>query len=557
MPNVCELLVRLLNEIGVQHVFGVPGDSINALTEAIRNQDRLRFVHVNHEESGAFAAVGQAKLTGRLGVCAGTSGPGAIHLLNALYDAKCDHAPVLAITGQISTRMMGSDYQQEVDLHALFKDVTVYNQIVTSPDHFPYVAVQAIQAAIEKRGVAHLNIPLDLATQKVAEAERWHVRIPELRTEPAGDDDIDHAAQLINEAGKPVILAGIGCQGAEAKVFQLAETIGAPIIHALRGKELFPESHPLSIGGIGNLGIKPAVHAMDHADLLLMIGTNFPYVGFLPKHVTTVQIDRDPGAIGKRVPVDAGIAGDAGAVIDILLPKLDRKANRDFLHDAQKHMEVWRKEMVKDAEKTTSPIHPGRLAYEVGQAAPADTVFVCDTGLVTGWTARYLQIKAGQRFTVSGILATMAYSMGAAIGAKLAYPDRSVVVLTGDGGFSMLMTDFSTAVKYKLPMLIVVFNNQTLGMIEMEQEGKGMPAYQTELHNPNFAAFAQLCGGDGLRVDDPADLAAAIEQGLKSPVPFVLDVMIDPAAMLIPPKITFAQAASFAQAKVQEALGSL
>lgn len=555
MPNVCELLVRLLGETGVRHIFGVPGDSINALTEAIRNQDTLRFIHVNHEETGAFAAVGHAKLTGQLGVCAGTSGPGAIHLLNGLYDARYDHAPVLAITGQISTKMMGSDYQQEVDLHALFKDVAVYNQLVTSAEHFPYVAVQAIQAAIEKRGVAHLNIPLDLATQKVAEADRWHIRIPELRTIPAADRDIAEAAALINDAEKPAILAGIGCQGAEGKVFQLAETIGAPVVHALRGKELFPESHPLSIGGIGNLGVKPAVHAMDHADLLLMIGTNFPYVEFLPKHVKTVQIDLDPGALGKRVPVDAGIAGDAGAVIDALLPRLTRKANRDFLHDAQKHMEAWRKEIAKDAEKAISPIHPGRLAFEVGQAAPSDTVFVCDTGLVTGWTARYLQIKAGQRFTVSGILATMAYSMGAAIGAKLSYPDRPVVVLTGDGGFSMLMTDFSTAVKYKLPMLVVVFNNQTLGMIEMEQEGKGMPAYQTDLHNPNFAAFAQLCGGDGVRIDDPADLPAAIEQGLKSPVPFVLDVMIDPEVMFIPPKITFAQAGTFVQAKIKEALG--
>jgi len=555
MPNVCELLVRLLDEIGVRQIFGVPGDSINALTEAIRNQDRVRFVHVNHEESGAFAAVGQAKLTGGLGVCAGTSGPGAIHLLNALYDAKCDRAPVLAITGQVSTGMLGSDYQQEVDLHALFKDVTVYNQLVTSPEHFPYVAVQAIQAAIEKRGVAHLNIPLDLATQKVSDADRWHVRIPELRTEPAVGRDIEHAALLINEAEKPVILAGIGCQGAEGKVYALAEAIGAPIVHALRGKELFPESHPLSIGGIGNLGVKPAVHAMDHADLLLMIGTNFPYVEFLPKSVKTVQIDLDPGALGKRVPIDAGIAGDAAAVIDALMPKLERKANRDFLHEAQKHMEAWRRELMKDVEKTMSPIHPGRLAYEVGQAAPGDAIFVCDTGLVTGWTARYLQIKAGQRFTVSGILATMAYSMGAAIGAKLAYPHRPVIALTGDGGFSMLMTDFSTAVKYKLPMLIVVFNNQTLGMIEMEQEGKGMPAWQTDLHNPNFAAFAQLCGGDGLRINDPAQLPAAVAQGLNSPVPFVLDVMIDPGVMLIPPKITFAQTANFAQAKVKEALG--
>ncbi len=550
--TVCDVLVRLLGEVGVRHIFGVPGDAINALTEAIRTQKVVDFVHVNHEESGAFAAVGQAKLTGRLGVCAGTSGPGAIHLLNALYDAKCDRAPVLAITGQVETRMMGSGYQQEIDLHSLFSDVTVYNQVVTNLEHFPYVAVQAIQAALDRRGVAHLNIPVDIASEKVSGADRWHVRTPSLRTLPAELDDIDNAARLIDRHKKVVILVGLGCQGAEDKVLALADKIGAPVIHALRAKELFPESHPLSVGGLGNLGVKPSVHALAHADLLLMIGTNFPYVEFLPQHIATIQIDLDPRQIGKRVPVDCGITGDAGAVLDRLVPAVCAKPDRDYLHDVQRHVLAWKDEMAKDVASSDSPIHPGKLAHMVGAAADENTIFVCDTGEVTGWVARYLPIKKGQRFTVSGMLATMAYAQGAGIGARLAYPDRKVVVLTGDGGFSMLMTDFSTAVKYRLPMLIVVFNNQRLGLIELEQEVRGMPNFQTSLQNPNFAAFAQLCGGDGLRITDPAELPAAIGQGMKSTGPFILDVMIDPKVKLIPPKVTFAQAARFVEAKVKE-----
>ncbi len=555
MADVCDVLLRLIAEAGVQHVFGVPGDSINALTDAIRRQKDVRFIHVNHEESGGFAAVGQAKLTGKLGVCCGTSGPGAIHLLNALYDAKTDRAPILAITGQVETRMIGSDYQQEIDLHALFEDVAIYNQVVTSPEHFAYVAVQAIQAALERRGVAHINIPLDMATKTVPGHEKWHVRLPDPAVVPARDSDIDQAAAILNTAQKPAILAGIGCTGAEAQVLALAEKLKAPVIHALRAKDLFPESHPLSIGGIGNLGITPSVHAFDHADALLMIGTSFPYSEYLPKKAKVIQIDREPRQIGKRIPVDCGIVGDAAAVLERLIPAIDAKPARRFLEEVQSHKASWRHEMAAQVARKTGPIHPARLAHLVGEAADDNAVFCCDTGEVTGWVARFLDVRPGQKFTVSGLLATMAFSQGAAIGAKLAMPERQTIVLTGDGGFSMLMTDFSTAVKYKLPMLIVVFNNRKLGLIQMEQEVKGMPNYETDLHNPDFAAYARLCGGDGLRVEDPEALPEAIRQGLSSPVPFVLDVLTDPEAVLVPPKVTAAQAAHFAAAKAKEMVG--
>ena len=555
MADVCDVLVRLVAEAGVDQIFGVPGDSINALTDAIRRQDHVRFIHVNHEESGGFAAVGQAKLTGKLGVCCGTSGPGAIHLLNALYDAKSDRAPILAITGQVETKMIGSDFQQEIDLHALFEDVTVYNQVVTSPEHFAYVAVQAIQAALEKRGVAHINIPLDMATKAVPGHDKWHVRVPDQRIVPMQDRDIETAAALIDKGTKIAILAGIGCTGAQDKVLALAEKLQAPVIHALRAKDLFPKQHPLSIGGIGNLGIKPSVHAFQHCDTLIMLGTAFPYSEYLPKKAKVVQVDLEARQIGKRTPVDCGIVGDAGAVLDRLIPAVKAKTKSAFLEDVQKHKAQWREEMARDVAKATAPIHPARLAHLVSEAADDNAVFCCDTGEVTGWVARYLDVRPGQKFTVSGLLATMAFSQGAAIGAKLAMPERQVVVLTGDGGFSMLMTDFSTAVKYRLPMLIVVFNNRKLGLIQLEQEVKGMPNYETDLHNPDFAAFARLCGGDGLRIEDPAQLPDAIRQGMASPVPFVLDVLIDPDVMLIPPMVTATQAREFAVAKAKEMAG--
>jgi thiamine pyrophosphate-dependent acetolactate synthase large subunit-like protein len=554
MANVCDVLVRLLAEADVKHIFGVPGDAINSLTESIRQQNKVRFIHVNHEESGAFAAVGQAKLTGGLGVCAGTAGPGALHLLNALYDAKCDRASVLAITGQVESNLIGSDAQQEIDLHTLFKDVCVYNQIVVNPEHFPYLAVQAIQAALEQKGVAHLNIPVDIAEKAVANPDKWHLRLPDIRTAPVSDNDIERASELINQSDNIVILAGIGCYGAEGKVLALANHLQAPIIHTLRAKELFPESGPYSIGGLGNLGIKPAVYAIENCDLLIMIGTNFPYVDFLPGAAKVIQIDIDMRQLGKRIPIDAGIAGDAGAVIDRLLPYIKIKPESGFLKEAQLQMKHWKDSVAQELRKERKSIKPQQLSHMVGQASADNAIFVCDTGEVTAWVARYLPIRLGQRFTLSGMLASMAFGLPAAIGAKLAFPDRQVIAIVGDGGFSMLMTDFSTAVKYKLPIMVVVFNNRRLGMIRIEQEARGMPEYNTDLHNPDFAEFAKICGGDGLRITDPDELEPAMAQGLASDVPFVLDVIIDAEEKIIPPKVTWSQIANYGMARIKEAL---
>jgi pyruvate oxidase len=552
MSNVCDVLVKLLSQAGVRQVFGVPGDAINALLESIRQQEEISFIHVNHEESGAFAAAGQAKLTGKLGVCAGTAGPGAIHLLNGLYDAKCDRTPVLAITGQVETRMRGSDYQQEINLLRLFDDVAVFNQTVTNPENFGYLAAQAIQAAIASNGVAHLNIPLDIASMTVPHADKWQLTIPGSRALSTDTVAMNHAKALVTQAEKPVILAGIGTLNAADKVFQLAERIHAPIVHALRAKELYPESHPYSIGGIGMLGIEPAVEAMKECDLLVMIGTNFPYVDFLPKHAHVLQIDHDARQIGKRLPVDVALVGDSAEVLAELLETLPQSPQKDFLTTAQKNMQHWRRTLQQEIATKSVRIHPRQLAYQIGEAAQDDAIFVCDTGEVTGWVARYLQIRHGQRFTVSGMLATMAFSTGAALGAQLAYPGRQVIALAGDGGFSMLMTDFSTAVKYELPIVFVVFNNTHLGMISIEQESRGLPNYETDLKNPDFAEFAKICGGEGQRVTDPAALPSAIAQAFASNRPTILDVMIDPGERFIPPRVTLTQAFHYAVGRAKE-----
>jgi len=554
MPNVCDVLIKLLSDAGVRHIFGVPGDSINSLTDAIRRQDKIRFIHVNHEETGAFAAATQAKLTGELSVCVGTSGPGAIHLLNGLYDAKCDHAPVLAITGQIETRRLGSDYQQEINVCRLFDDVSVYNQMIVNPEQMPYVAARAIHTALEQRGVVHLNIPLDVSMKSVPKPKSWHVPMYlQKSASPIPDHNlIALAANLINKKEKIVILAGIGCYGAEDKVYHLAEILNAPIIHALRAKELFPESHAYSIGGIGNLGVKPSVKALSACDLLLMIGTDFPYDDFLPKHGATIQIDLKAGQIGKRHTIDIGLAGDAGAILDVLMPLLKRKQQHSFLQQAQNHKREWQKEAQKQMDSEKELIKPQYLAHLIGETAPKDAIFICDTGEVTAWCARHMIMQPGQRFTVSGLLASMAFGLPGAIGAQLAYPDRPVIALVGDGGFSMLMTDFATAVRYKLPIKIIVFNNRKLGMITIEQEARGQPDYQTDNYNPDFAEFAKLCGGNGLSVTDPARLPKALEQMNVSNEPFLLDVQIDAKETVVPPKVTLEQMMQYGMAKIKE-----
>ncbi|EAT12660.1 pyruvate oxidase [Bermanella marisrubri] len=553
--KVSDLFVKVLKQHGVRYLFGIPGDAINDLMESVRKEEGIEFIQVKHEEAGALAASVQAKLTGKLTACVGTSGPGAIHLLNGLYDAKMDHAPVLAITGQVETQYMGTNYHQEVDLERLFSDVSCYSQTVTTANQLPDVLLEACRAAISGRTVAHLNLPSDIAQKQINEdVSELSDTVFETHTIPS-TSDCNEALKLIDDAQRICILAGIGTACAKPELLELSEKLKAPIVRTLRAKEVIDDQHPNCIGGLGLLGGKPAIEAMNDCDLLLMIGTDFPYKEFYPKNAKVIQIDIEATQIGKRHPVNVGLVGHARFVIQALLEQLTPRSDDAFLSVLQDAMQSWRKSQYKSETSSDFPIKPQRLIHEVSRVAPDDAIFVCDTGTVNAWTARHLHVKPSQRYTLSSALGTMGVGLPGAIGAKLAYPDRTVISLVGDGGFAMTMTDLVTAVNYDLPMVIIILNNQKLGFIKLEQEAAGLPAFGIDLKNADFVAFAKACGADGISVEQPENLETAIEQGLLSHKPFVIDVSINPDELIMPPKIEASQAMNFVKAKAKEWLG--
>ena len=552
--NVADVLLKVLAEAGATHIFGMPGDAINQVIEAVRQQDRLKFIQVRHEEAGAFAASAQSKLSGQLGVCVGTAGPGAIHLLNGLYDAKHDHAPVLAITGHVETEFIGTDYHQEIDSYSLFKDVSVFNQVVMTPSQIPHLAVQACQAAMSNRGIAHLSIPVDVAGQTVVNADR---RTPVFRQRAEilpCSSELDAAAEVLNKAQRVVMLVGIGCLGAEDILFDVADKLAAPIIRTLKAKEIVPDDHPHCVGGLGLLGNRSAVDAIMDCDALLMVGTDFPYHDFYPKSVEAIQIDIDETRLGKRFPVSVGLRGHAGPTLEALRDCLSSKTDRGYLEKSRGAMKSWLQSSEGEETSTDIPIRPQSVARLIGDLAKDDAIFICDTGAVTVWAARHLHVRRGQRFTLSSSLASMGFGLPGALGAQLIYPDRQVIALCGDGGFGIMMQDFVTAVKYALPVKIVVFNNSKLGLIKMEQEAEGLPEYQTDLLNPDFAAFAKACGGHGITVSEPSGLSDALQTALGMPKPVIVDVMVNPDEITMPPKVSVGRALNYGIAKVRERL---
>jgi pyruvate dehydrogenase (quinone)/pyruvate oxidase len=556
--TAADVLVEGIIGWGVDTVFGIPGDGINGIMEALRQRrERIRFIQVRHEEAAAFMACAYAKYTGRLGCCLATSGPGGIHLLNGLYDAKLDQAPVLAITGQTYSDLKGSKFQQEVNMTLLFEDVSVYNQEVINPNQVEMLVDAACRHALSRRGVAHLTFPVDYQEQEPTgkgtmhkveghTTSRW---TPPLAVPP--EDELRLAAFLLNESKRPIVLVGQGALGAGAEVIELADKLGAPIVKALLGKAVVPDDHPLTTGGLGLLGTTPSQEAMEQADALLIIGSSFPYMEYLPKpeQAKGVQIDDRPDRIGLRFPVEVGLIGDARPTVAALSRLVERKEDRGFLERAQAGMQEWWELMSTQARRDDVPIKPQRVAWELSELADDDAIISTDSGTITTWIARQFKIRGRQKFSCSGTLATMACGMPYAIAAKIAYPDRQSIAFVGDGGFTMLMGEFLTAVKYELPIVVVIIRNNTLGQIKWEQiVFLGNPEYGVELHNPDFAKFADACGGLGFKVVRPEEIRPALERALASGRPAVVEVVVDPYEPPMPPKIKPEQVLHFAEA---------
>ncbi len=551
-----DVLIEALCDWGVEVVFGLPGDGINGIMEALRKkQDHIRFVQVRHEEAAALMACGYAKYTGKLGVCLATSGPGGIHLLNGLYDAKLDGQPVLAITGHHYHDLVDTHAQQDVDLDRVFMDVAVYNARVMGPAHVEQVAHLACRTALGYHGVAHINFPVDLQEHEMEEHSKRNVPGHTSSVAAAGlalpsDIDLKNAAAILNDGKKVAILAGRGALGATDCLEETAEKLAAPIAKALLGKAAVPDDSPYTTGSIGLLGTKPSQDAMEECDTILIVGSSFPYIEFLPKpgQARGVQIDADPTRIGLRYPVEVGLVGDAKLALQKLLPLLQRKEDRSFLAKAQAGMKEWRKLMEERGTRNDKPMKPDVIAWQLGQRLASNAIVSGDSGTVATWFARQIPARRGQKFSLSGTLATMANGVPYTIAAQIAFPERQCVAFVGDGGFSMLMAEFATAVKYDLPIKVVIVKNNSLGQIKWEQMVfLGNPEYGCELQPIDFAAFARACGGSGFTIKDPEECGAVLDAALAAPGPAIIEAEVDPFEPPMPAKVTLEQAAKFAQ----------
>ena len=560
--TTADMLADRLIDWGVDRIFGLPGDGINGIFEALRTrQDKLHFIQVRHEEAAAFAATGYSKYSGKLGVCLATSGPGGIHLLNGLYDAKCDGATVLAITGHTFHDLIGTRYQQDVDLDRLFMDVAVYSERVMGPAHIVNVVDEAIRTALTQRGVAHIQIPKDIQEWTSDEAERSSANVARHSADifqvHAGlptDESLKSAASIINDGKKVAIMAGAGALAARDEVLQLAQTAAAPIIKPLLGKAVVPDDSQYTTGGIGLLGTGPSQDALGECDTLVIVGSSFPYMEFYPKpgQAKIVQIDIDPSRIGLRAPADVGLVGDSKTVLNALLPLLDKHKNQDFLESAQKRMKDWRKLMEERGTRDDKPMKPQVVTYHLNKLLDSDAIVASDSGTIATWTARYIDMRDDMKFSLSGSLATMANGLPYTIGAAVAFPGRQVVGIVGDGGFTMLMGEVATLVKYKLPVKIIIIKNNALGEIKWEQIAMNAnPEFGTDLQPIDFAKYAEAAGAKGYTIEDPGEAESTLKEALKHDGPAIIQCVVDPNEPPLPGKITTEQALHFAEAMVK------
>jgi pyruvate dehydrogenase (quinone) len=549
--TVADQFAETLAAAGVKRIYGIVGDSLNGLTDSLRRHGKIEWVHVRHEEVGAFAAGAEAHLTGELAVCAGSCGPGNLHLINGLFDCHRSRVPVLAIAAQIPSAEIGAGYFQETHPQTLFGECSHYCELISGANQMPRVLEVAIREAVGRRGVSVVVMPGDVALQPASDAPpaKAAALLPAAPVVTPAGQDLDRLAALLNGEGSVTMLCGSGCEGAHHELLALGERLKAPMVHALRGKEYVEWDNPYDVGMTGLIGFSSGYYAMLDCDVLLMLGTDFPYRQFYPQGTVAriAQVDIRAENIGRRAPVDLGVVGDVKATLTALLPLLKQNWDGAHLAQAREHYAKARKALDDLAVGTpgTGLIHPQQITKAISDRATADAVFTCDVGLPTVWAARYLAMNGKRRLIGSFWHGSMANAMGQAIGAQAAYPGRQVISLSGDGGFQMLMGDFLSLVQLRLPVKVVVFNNGALGFIELEQKSTGFLPFGTEFNNPNFAAMAETVGIRGIRLEDPGEVEAGIAAALNHNGPVLIDAVVNRTELAMPPAITVEMAKGF------------
>jgi pyruvate dehydrogenase (quinone) len=555
--TVASILVEVLEKIGVKHIFGLISDSLNPIGDVVRRSSKIEWIGVRHEEGAALAAAGQAKLTGRLGVCCGSTGPGSNHLVAGLYEASRDHAPVLALSGDMPRQLRGIDYFQATNPNMLFRDVSLYTETISSPAQAPAVIHQAIAAAYAGRGVAHLTVPVDVLT---ATADGSVASVATLKPRPeifASEADIAEIARHLDQAGSIVIMCGAGCYGAAEELRALSDRLKAPLIHSVKGKDIMPYDDPRWMGGIGMIGTKADYHAVMHCDLFLMLGTDYPYSEFLPREGVVIQVDEQARVIGRRAPTELGVIGSVRPTVKSLLDRVKPKSDSKFFDVVTAQRKAWDQKLDRQSDPARSKdrIHPQAVARMVSDLAKRDAVFVIDTGLNTLWSGNWIRQSGEQRIIGSFNNGAVGTALGQANGIQALDRSRQVIALCGDGGFNMLMCEFLTAVQHKLPVKAVVYNNSSLGLIKLEAESMGLPAWKAmDFPNPDYVSLARACGAVGFKTENPGELREAIDQALKAEGPSIVDCVVAADELPNLPHIELEKIANVAKAKVKETI---
>lgn len=542
-----EALVKALQAWDIDHLYGIPGDSIDAVVDSLRTvRDQFKFYHVRHEEVASLAAAGYTKLTGKIGVALSIGGPGLIHLLNGMYDAKMDNVPQLILSGQTNSTALGTKAFQETNLQKLCEDVAVYNHQIEKGDNVFEIVNEAIRTAYEQKGVAVVICPNDLLTEKIKDTTNKPVDTSRPTVVSPKYKDIKKAVKLINKSKKPVMLIGVGAKHAKDELRAFVEAAKIPVVHSLPAKTILPDDHPYSIGNLGKIGTKTSYQTMQDADLLIMVGTNYPYVDYLPKkNIKAIQIDTNPKNIGHRFNINVGIVGDSKIALHQLTENIKHVAERPFLNKTLERKAVWDKWMEQDKNNNSKPLRPERLMASINKFIKDDAVISADVGTATVWSTRYLNLGVNNKFIISSWLGTMGCGLPGAMASKIAYPNRQAIAIAGDGAFQMVMQDFATAVQYDLPLTVFVLNNKQLAFIKYEQQAAGELEYAVDFSDMDHAKFAEAAGGKGYTIKSASEVDAIVEEALAQDVPTIVDVYVDPNAAPLPGKIVNEEALGY------------